>query len=137
MKRALLLTLSVLFVAAGCAVLVHAFWLRSLEFGDAQVVMAGAFVGVGLLLIALLLLRRRAAGHERRAKELTRLTGQLEASIGALEVMNTRLLASEAALTEARDKAEENSQAKSQPIRWISSDKNSFHNVGELDVHIF
>src|SRR4051812_36199837 len=113
MKRALLLTLSVLFVAAGCAVLTHALWLRPLRFGDTQVVMASAFVGVGLLLIAFLLLRRRAAGHERRAEELTRLTGELEASIKALEVMNSRLLASEAALTEARDKAEENSQAKS------------------------
>ncbi len=120
MKRALTLILSVLFVAAGGAVLMHAFWLRPLRFGDAQVVMAGAFVGVGLLLIALLLLRRRAAGHERRAEELTRLTGELEASIAALEVMNTRLLASEAALTEARDKAEENSRAKSHFLATMS-----------------
>ena len=119
MTYARALTVAVAAGVACCAVLIRD-WAQFPTLGDAQTIAASAFAGSGLLLIALLMLRRRAAVHERRAGDLSRLTGELEASIAALEVTNARLLASEAALKEARDKAEENSRAKSHFLATMS-----------------
>ena len=106
MTRARALTLTLTAVVAICATLAWAYSAELTRLGDGQIIAAGAFVGTGLFLIAFMMLRRRAADHEQRAEELSRL--------------NARLLASESALREARDKAEENSRSKSHFLATMS-----------------
>src|SRR5579871_2429654 len=120
MTRARALTLTAVLVTAACAALTHAFWPKILAPGGARVIAAAALLSAGLFLIAFMMLRRRAAAHEQRAEQLSRLTGELKTSVAALEVMNARLLAGETDLREARDKAEENSRAKSHFLATMS-----------------
>jgi signal transduction histidine kinase/CheY-like chemotaxis protein len=106
MTRPRALSFAVLAATASCAALGHSYFTGFLRLDDARFITAAAFVGVGLLLIAFIMLRRRTTAQEQRTEDLARL--------------NARLLASESALTEARDRAEENSRAKSHFLATMS-----------------
>jgi signal transduction histidine kinase/CheY-like chemotaxis protein len=106
--------------ALGGAALAGAYLNSRFTLGDSHFIAAAAVAAAALLLFALLVTSRRASRLARRAHALEAVNGALQDAnrrLGA-DITERKLL--EAALTEARDRAEEANRAKSHFLATMS-----------------